>query len=205
MVGRPRLVLADEPTAALDEESGANVVALFREFAHQHGSTILIVTHDEKILDAADRIVNMRSGRIISNVDIDEAVDLCEYLRGCPAFADLPPDVLARVADQMEPKTYPAGRPVVVQGDEGDKFYVIRSGEADVFIHDGAVSRHVRTLGPGDFFGEAALLLDQPRSATVAARTELVVFALGKDHFRAAVASTPSFKDRLLRTYFQRQ
>ena len=205
MVGRPRLVLADEPTAALDEQSGALVVGLFREFARTHGTTVLIVTHDEKILDSADRIVNMRKGQIISDVDVEAAVDLCEYLRGCPAFASLPPNLVAEVADKMVRETYPAGRPVILQGEEGDKFYVIKTGHAEVLVHDGTTTQLVRTLGPGDFFGEAALLLDQPRSATVLARGDLEVFALGKADFKAAVASAPSFKDQLLQTYFRRQ
>ena len=205
MVGRPKLVLADEPTAALDEQSGTLVVQLFRELARALGTTVLIVTHDEKILDSADRIVNMRKGRIISDVGVEEAVDLCEYLRGCPAFATLPPTLLAEVADKMVHESYPAGRPVILQGDEGDKFYVIKSGHAEVLVHDGTTTRLVRMLGPGDFFGEAALLLDQPRSATVLARGNLEVFALRKDDFKAAVASAPSFKEQLLQTYFRRQ
>ena len=62
----PKIVLADEPTAALDEQSGREVVTLLRELATRKCMTIILVTHDNRILDVADRIVNMVDGRIIS-------------------------------------------------------------------------------------------------------------------------------------------
>ena len=69
----PKIVLADEPTAALDEQSGREVVTLFRELAREQGMTIILVTHDNRILDVADRIVNMVDGRIKSDVLVHEA------------------------------------------------------------------------------------------------------------------------------------
>ena len=65
LVGDPGLVLADEPTAALDRQSGGEVVRLLRELAKQRGVPILLVTHDPRILDIADRIVAMEDGRIL--------------------------------------------------------------------------------------------------------------------------------------------
>jgi putative ABC transport system ATP-binding protein len=64
LVGGPGLVLADEPTAALDRQSGQDVVRLLTELARQRGVPILMVTHDPRILDIADRIVAMEDGRI---------------------------------------------------------------------------------------------------------------------------------------------
>jgi putative ABC transport system ATP-binding protein len=64
----PGLVLADEPTAALDKTSGHEVVQLLRELAKSRGVPILLVTHDPRILDVADRIVAMEDGRIIETV-----------------------------------------------------------------------------------------------------------------------------------------
>ena len=58
----PALVLADEPTAALDRQSGRAVVTLMQTLAREQGSTILMVTHDNRILDVADRIVNLEDG-----------------------------------------------------------------------------------------------------------------------------------------------
>jgi len=65
LVGEPGLVLADEPTAALDKVSGAEVARLLRDLAKSRGVPILMVTHDPRILDIADRVVAMEDGRIV--------------------------------------------------------------------------------------------------------------------------------------------
>ncbi|MGK7905344.1 MAG: DevA family ABC transporter ATP-binding protein [Hormoscilla sp.] len=67
LVSHPALVLADEPTAALDSKSGRNVVELMQQLARDQGSTILIVTHDRRILDIADRILEMEDGRLVGS------------------------------------------------------------------------------------------------------------------------------------------
>jgi putative ABC transport system ATP-binding protein len=67
LVHHPKLVLADEPTAALDSKSGRNVVNLMQQLAKEQGCTILLVTHDNRILDIADRIVKMEDGYLVSN------------------------------------------------------------------------------------------------------------------------------------------
>jgi putative ABC transport system ATP-binding protein len=64
LVAHPKMVLADEPTAALDSKSGRNIVQLMQELAREQGCTILIVTHDNRILDIADRIVELEDGKI---------------------------------------------------------------------------------------------------------------------------------------------
>jgi putative ABC transport system ATP-binding protein len=67
LVGSPGLVLADEPTAALDKASGQEVVHLLRDLARSRGAAILLVTHDPRILDVADRIVAMEDGRVVAD------------------------------------------------------------------------------------------------------------------------------------------
>jgi putative ABC transport system ATP-binding protein len=64
LVSAPKIVLADEPTAALDKKSGRDVVELMQKLAQEQGCTILMVTHDNRILDIADRIVYMEDGRL---------------------------------------------------------------------------------------------------------------------------------------------
>ena len=64
LVSHPKMVLADEPTAALDSKSGRNIVELMQKLAREQGCTILIVTHDNRILDVAERIVELEDGRI---------------------------------------------------------------------------------------------------------------------------------------------
>lgn len=64
LVSSPRVVLADEPTAALDRQSGRDVVEIMQRLARQRGSAVLLVTHDNRILDVADRILQMEDGRL---------------------------------------------------------------------------------------------------------------------------------------------
>jgi len=116
----------------------------------------------------------------------DEAVDRSgeiDLLRAMPIFAPLSPTVLESLAAQLVPVEARAGETIVHQGEVGDRFYVVVSGELDVTV-DG---RPLTTQGPGDHFGEIALLRDVPRTATVTAKTETELFALERDDFVAAV------------------
>ncbi|MGJ8569900.1 MAG: ATP-binding cassette domain-containing protein [Hoeflea sp.] len=67
LVGNPDIVFADEPTAALDKESGLNVVAMLKRLGKQRGTTTVMVTHDNRILELADRIVTLEDGRIVAD------------------------------------------------------------------------------------------------------------------------------------------
>ncbi|MEO0967887.1 MAG: ATP-binding cassette domain-containing protein, partial [Cyanobacteria bacterium J06639_18] len=67
LVSQPKIILADEPTAALDKKSGRDVVELMQKLAKEQGCTILLVTHDNRILDIADRIVYMEDGYLQDN------------------------------------------------------------------------------------------------------------------------------------------
>ncbi len=68
MVSHPKLVLADEPTAALDSKTGREVVDLMQCLAKEQGCTIMLVTHDNRILDIADRILHMEDGQLVKEV-----------------------------------------------------------------------------------------------------------------------------------------
>ncbi|WP_439523800.1 ATP-binding cassette domain-containing protein [Marivita sp.] len=67
LVGNPDVIFADEPTAALDRESGANVVDLIKRLGRERGTTTVMVTHDNRVLDQADRIVTLEDGRIVGD------------------------------------------------------------------------------------------------------------------------------------------
>lgn len=66
LIAHPKIVSADEPTAALDKKSGRDVVELMQKLAKEQGCTILLVTHDNRILDIADRIVSMEDGHLLN-------------------------------------------------------------------------------------------------------------------------------------------
>jgi putative ABC transport system ATP-binding protein len=65
LVGNPQIVFADEPTAALDALSGIKVIDILKELGHTRGTTTLVVTHDQRVMDRADRIVTLDAGRIV--------------------------------------------------------------------------------------------------------------------------------------------
>jgi putative ABC transport system ATP-binding protein len=206
LVNRPKLVLADEPTAALDKASGREVVSILKELARDDGSTILLVTHDSRIIDVADRIVNMVDGRIVSEIFVEETVRMVEFLKRSPLFASSPPDTLTAITQKMVSERVSPGTVVVKQGDEGDKFYVIRRGKVDVRREDAGQASTVATLGEGDFFGEVALMSGERRNATViVSAPDTVLYSLKKQDFLAAVAATPSLEEQLRNVFFRRQ
>jgi putative ABC transport system ATP-binding protein len=202
LVHRPKLVLADEPTAALDEQSGRTVVELFQKMAKEQQTTIIIVTHDNRILDVADRIVNLVDGHIRSDVLIKEASIISQMLAQCRIFDRVTPRTLASVADQMVAQTVPAGTTIIREGDAGDRFYLVRQGR--VAVQRGVDSATVAELTEGDFFGETALLTGQPRNATVVALEETVLYALSEPDFKRAMADSASLEEEIRRTVFDR-
>jgi putative ABC transport system ATP-binding protein len=68
LAGSPDLILADEPTAALDSHTGRTVMELMRSLAHTHGRAVVVVTHDSRVLEYGDRIVRMEDGRMVEPV-----------------------------------------------------------------------------------------------------------------------------------------
>jgi CRP-like cAMP-binding protein/Zn-dependent protease len=106
-------------------------------------------------------------------------------LRQLPAFASLGADDLSDVLDHGEWRNVAPGELIIEQGQEGDAFYAIRSGQVEVIKDD----ERRATLGPGAHFGEVALLMDVPRTATVVARTPARLFRLDREGFEQAIAA----------------
>jgi hypothetical protein len=106
-----------------------------------------------------------------------------DLLRRVPFFAALPELAIERLAQVAEHSAVGGGQAVVTQGDAGDSFYVVASGELSVTV-DG---RDAGTLREGDSFGEIALLRDIPRTATVSALLDSTLVVLHRDEFLAAV------------------
>ena len=108
-------------------------------------------------------------------------------LEALPMFAPLPQRILEELSWSLSGVELPAGREVIREGDVGDRFFVVKSGELLV-TQEG---RELRTLGPGEQFGEIALLRDIPRTATVTTTTAAVLETLDREDFLAAVTGTP--------------
>jgi MFS family permease len=128
------------------------------------------------------------------------AVEPLELLRRIEIFAQLPEPVLERLASEATPISVVADQIVVSRGEVGNHFYAIAAGKAAVERDDGTT----RELGPGDFFGEIALLRDVPRTATVRALEPLRLFSLQRDEFLTAVtghAPTLATAENIVKTY----
>ncbi|MFL5947509.1 MAG: MFS transporter [Gaiellaceae bacterium] len=104
-------------------------------------------------------------------------------LQAIPIFSPLSPPVLERLATRLRPVQAQAGEAIIREGDHGDRFYVVSSGEVDVLVDDESPRRE----GEGSYFGEIALLRDVPRTATVRAATDVELYALDRDDFLPAV------------------
>jgi putative ABC transport system ATP-binding protein len=221
LINQPKLILADEPTAALDERSGAAVIQVLQELAREQGCTSLVVTHDSRIMNEANRIVDVERGRIVNNIVVAERLFLYNSLRQCVLFAALLPQEQFRIADRIsigvDPnvrvhddvlqrcpwfKIYPPGSVIVRQGEQGDEFFLIRRGKVLVTVVDGPSGSHqVNELGKADFFGDRALLRDEPRSATVTAVDSVETYVVGRELYQEARTESIPFIKRILKVY----
>ena len=206
LIHSPRIVLADEPTAALDEESGREAVTMLREMADRDGCTVLIVTHDNRILDVADRIINMVAGHIKNDSNIHETEKICEFLRATEFFADLTPRTLAEIANNIEARSFQQGEAIVSQGDDGLEFFMVSEGSVSVQRTEAASGKTetLKQLDAGSYFGEVALIKNQPRNASVIAKTKTTCYVLDREEFRAVVDSSDSFESELRKALFER-
>jgi CRP/FNR family cyclic AMP-dependent transcriptional regulator len=123
-----------------------------------------------------------------------------ELLQRVPLFEHFEKGDLERLARSFKERTFDAGSTVAGEGKTGAGFFVIESGEATVSVH----GEERRTLGPGDYFGEIALIDDGARSATVTAVSDLRCYGLTSWEFRPLVESNASIAWKLLETMAQR-
>jgi MFS family permease len=124
--------------------------------------------------------------RWVSQSDADAVIPEreLELLRGVPMLAPLPMTILEQVAGDLVEVSYADGQPIIRQGEVGDRFYIVAEGNTRV-----TSDREERAaLGPGDSFGEIALLRNVPRTASVYAVGPVTAYALDRDAFCAAVS-----------------
>jgi CRP-like cAMP-binding protein len=123
-----------------------------------------------------------------------------ELLQRVPLFADFERRDLQRLARSFKERTFRAGSTIASEGKGGAGFFVIEDGEATVSVHGADRGK----LGPGDYFGEIALIDDGSRSATVTADTELRCYGLTAWEFRPLVEGNAAIAWKLLETMAKR-
>jgi CRP/FNR family transcriptional regulator, cyclic AMP receptor protein len=124
------------------------------------------------------------------------ASDAADLLRRVPLFSDLERRELESIARAMKSRTFSAGQQIAVEGESGVGFFVIEDGQAKVTVG----GDEVRTLGPGDYFGEVALITQGPRTATVTADSDLKTYGMTFWDFRPLVEDTPTLAWKLLQS-----
>ena len=117
-----------------------------------------------------------------------------DMLQRVPLFAGLEKRELEEIAVSMRDRRVAAGGLVVEQGAGGAGFFIIDQGEADVFV-DG---EHRATIGPGDYFGEIALLTGSDRTATITAKTDMLCYGMTSWDFKPLVETHGSIAWKLL-------
>jgi CRP-like cAMP-binding protein len=123
-----------------------------------------------------------------------------DLIRGVPLFAEADDRFLERLAGEFMERTYAPGETIAEEGETGRTFIVIETGRVTVIVHGQTVGQ----LGPGDAFGEMALIDKSARSATVKADTEVHGYQLPVWSFRPLVESHPEMAWALLEALAQR-
>jgi len=123
---------------------------------------------------------------------MDSLESKVETLRAIPGFAELPSARLKPVAQAAEVARFGAGEVIVRQGDPGDAVYALAEGKAEVWLMDAPQGPVLlRTMGPGQLFGETAVLYQGPRSATIRAKTDVTTLKLAGPTFLGLLRSSP--------------
>jgi len=123
-----------------------------------------------------------------------------EHLKKVPIFSRLPAKELEHIARSLKERSYEPGNVIVKEGDPGLGFFLITQGRVVVSHSD----HTIRELGPGEFFGEMALMEERPRSATVTAKERTQCLQLVRWDFRALLKQNPDLAVQMLEVVVRR-
>jgi CRP-like cAMP-binding protein len=136
-----------------------------------------------------------------ASADAEEgSVDVEETLRRVPLFQELQPKQIRSLARWTTTRTYSPDQVIVSEGQSGLGLYMIQDGLVKVTKHSAHGEREIRTMGPGESFGEISLLDDKPRSATVTAVEPTTTILLDKSQFIAELRTYPEIALAILPT-----
>ncbi len=123
--------------------------------------------------------------------------ELNALLKQVPLFSDLDNREIGQVAESMKRRSFSAGQEIAREGESGVGFFVIEDGNAKVTVH----GEERRRLGPGDYFGEIALIAQSARTATVTAESDLTAHGMTFWDFRPLVEGNSSIAWKLLQAF----
>jgi ATP-binding cassette subfamily B protein len=222
LVRDPRVLLLDEATSALDPATEAALNETLRKVAG--GRTLISVTHRLHAATGVDVIFVMDHGRLAEHGSHQELLALggvyqqlwakqagftvsdrgdaatveLPKLHTFPVLKDLEDDLLAELNDRFVTERVSAHRRLILEGDPGDKFYIVVRGSLAVSKREADGSeRRITVLQDGDYFGEIALLRDVPRMATVETLSDCVLLSLSREHFGHILDRAPLLRERL--------
>lgn len=166
---------------------------------------------DQRVLQIVSRVVNDPAYRamLLSSSEEAFAADFrtdeerrlarqVAVLSGYPIFQGVPAREIAVLMDAVSVEQHSAGTVIVQQGATADKFYIILQGDAIVTVaSEDQRERHIASLARGDYFGEAALLFDTPRIATVRAGADCTLLVLGPESFYQVLALAPTLRSKI--------
>ena len=133
-------------------------------------------------------------------MELEEISWISRIFRKIDMFSSLSMTEATDLIENMEKVHYVKGEKIIKQGDKGDSFFIVYKGKVKVSVKKGFFSTvNLGELGPEQFFGEMALLSDEPRSATVAAAEDTDCFVLFKGQFQHLLEKNPSFQNLVQR------
>lgn len=150
----------------------------------------------ESILEKLAKEVRQLRGRETGKLRVDAS----ELLHKVLFFRDIPEEDFTKIVEKLRPRTIPAGKTIIRQGDTGDSLYLIARGVVRISYVDNGVERDLATMIAGDFFGEIALLQQCTRTATCRAVTPCALYELTRRDFEVVSSTCPTIYDTLHKT-----
>lgn len=229
LIRDPSLIILDEATSALDPGTEAAVNDTLERVSA--GRTVVSVTHRLKSVVDFDRIFVFKEGRLVeqgshesllreagvyagmwrrqTGTSVSATGDLrvtdVGILREVPLFAELDESYLRDISEMFITERVPAGRTVIAEGDEGDRFYIIIRGMVAVTAAaEGGGVHRLATLDDGDYFGEIALLADVPTTASVVTLTPGVFIILLREQLLKLMHQHPGLGSQVREAFDRR-